>query len=104
MKRRNFLAGIAPLAAIPLVSYSGIKKESAEDQQFIEVLKYTLPFGENKGRTEKYYAEAAIPALTLLGIKNIGVFNVMYGPNSPSLYVMIPHDNMESVMTYRKNC
>lgn len=101
MKRRNFLAGIAPLAAAPLVSYSGVKNELAEDQQFIEVLKYTLPFGENKGRTEKYYAEAAIPALTLLGIKNIGVFNVMYGPNSPSLYVMIPHDNLESVMTYQ---
>jgi len=101
MKRRNFLAGMAPLAVTPLAAYSGIKKASAEDQQYIEVLKYTLPHGSNKGRTEKYYAEAAIPALSILGIKNIGVFNVMYGPNDPSLYVMIPHDNLESLMTYQ---
>ena len=101
MKRRNFLAGLGPLAVAPMVAYSDVKKQTAEDQQYIEVLKYTLPLGSNKGRTEKYYADAAIPALNKLGIDNIGVFNVMYGPNDPSLYVMIPHDNMESVMTYR---
>jgi hypothetical protein len=101
MKRRNFLAGIAPLAITPFAAYSGIKKASAEDQQYIEVLKYTLPLGSNQGRTEKYYDEAAIPALNKLGINDIGVFKVMYGPNNPSLYVMIPHDDMESVMTYQ---
>lgn len=101
MKRRNFLAGLGPLAVAPLAAYSEIKKTSAEDQQYIELLKYTLPPGSNKGRVEKFYADAAIPALTKLGIDNIGVFSVMYGPNDPSLYVLIPHDNIESVMTYQ---
>lgn len=102
MKRRNFLAGLGPLAIAPLAGYSGTKKINAEVQQYIEVLKYTLPLGDNKGRTEKYYADAAIPALNKLGINNIGVFNVMYGPNDPSLYVLIPHDNMDSVMSYQE--
>ena len=101
MKRRNFLAGLGPLAVAPLAAYSEIKKTSADDQQYIELLKYNLPLGSNKGRVEKFYADAAIPALTKLGIDNIGVFSVMYGSNDPSLYVMIPHDNMESVMTYQ---
>lgn len=102
MKRRNFLAGLGPLAVAPLAAYSEIKKTSAEDQQYIEVLKYTLPLGSNQGRVEKFYADAAIPALNKLGIENIGVFGVKYGPNSwTSLYVMIPHDTMDSVMTYQ---
>ena len=75
MKRRNFLTGLGPLAIAPLAAYSEIKKTNANDQQYIEVLKYTLPFGDNKGRTEKYYEEAAIPALNKLGIENVGVFN-----------------------------
>ncbi|NJN26957.1 MAG: NIPSNAP family containing protein [Cyclobacteriaceae bacterium] len=100
MKRRNFLAGIGPLAAAPLIGFSA--ETQAEDQQFIEILKYKLPFGENKSRTEKYYAEAAIPALNKMGIENIGVFNVMYGPNAPSLYVVIPHDSMQSVLDYQQ--
>jgi hypothetical protein len=102
MKRRNFLAGLGPLAIAPLAAYSEIKKTNANDQQYIEVLKYTLPFGDNKGRTEKYYEEAAIPALNKLGIENVGVFNVMYGPNDPSLYVIVPHDNLDSAMTYQE--
>ena len=102
MKRRNFLVGLGPLAAAPLVGYSSTMNTFAENQQYIEVLKYTLPLGENKGRTEKYYAEAAIPALNKLGIENIGVFTVMYGPNNPTLYVVIPHDNLESVMNYQQ--
>jgi len=102
MKRRHFLAGIGPLAVAPIVGYSNNMNTSAENQQYIEVLKYTLPLGDNKGRTEKYYAEAAIPALNKLRIENIGVFNVIYGSNAPSLYVFIPHNTLESVMTYQE--
>ncbi len=101
MKRRNFLAGLGPLAIAPMAAYSNVKNASAENQQYIEVLKYKLPHGSNKGRVEKYYADAAIPALNKLGIKDIGVFKIMYGPNDPTLLVIIPHDDMDSVMTYR---
>lgn len=101
MKRRNFLAGIGPLAVAPAFSFSS-KNTQAEGQQYLEWIKYTLPGGSNKGRVEKYYRDAAIPALNKLGINNVGVFNVMYGPNSPSLYVLIPHDSMESLMTYQQ--
>ena len=102
MKRRNFIAGLGPLAVAPLAAYSEVRETSSENQQYIELLKYTLPLGSNKRRTEKFYADAAIPALTKLGINNIGVFNVMYGPNDPSLYVLIPHDNLDSLMTYQE--
>lgn len=102
MKRRNFLAGLGPLAAAPVASFTNIHTTAEHEGQYLEWIKYALPPGTNKKRTENYYQEAAIPALNKLGIKNIGVFNVMHGPNEPSLYVLIPHDNLDSLMTYQQ--
>ncbi len=102
MKRRNFLAGIGPLAVAPALSFAGTQNSVEDNQQYLEWIHYTLPAGSNKSRVEKYYETAAIPALNKLGISDIGVFNVIYGPNSPSLYVLIPHNSLNSVMTYQQ--
>ncbi len=99
MKRRNFIAGVGTLAAVPAISFAEVQKKKDDGRQFIEWIKYTLPSGSNKGRVEKYYKDAAIPALNKMGISNIGVFNVTHGPNEPALYVLIPHDNLDSVMS-----
>ena len=102
MKRRNFLAGLGPLAAAPL--YAGATTADTNDhhEQYLEWIKYTLPTGSNKGRVENYYKNAAVAALNRLGINDVGVFNVMYGPNDPSLYVLIPHDSVDSLMGYQQ--
>jgi len=102
MKRRNFLAGLGPLAIAPMVSLANTNSREAVEQQYLEWIKYSLPLGTNKGRVEQYYQDAAVEALNKLGIKDIGVFNVMYGPNDPSLYVLIPHDSVDSLMTYQQ--
>ena len=102
MKRRNFLAGLGPLAVAPFGSFANIQRTNEDEGQYLEWIKYSLPTGTNKSRTEKYYQEAAIPALNKLGIQNIGVFNVMYGHKEPSLYVLIPHDSLDSLMTYQQ--
>ena len=100
MKRRNFLAGLGPLAIAPVVSMANTNNTLASDQQFLEWIRYTLPNRSNK-RVEKYYEEAAVPVLNKLGITDIGVFNVMYGPNDPSLYVLIPHNTADSLLNYQ---
>ncbi|UCG56755.1 MAG: NIPSNAP family protein, partial [Phycisphaerales bacterium] len=43
--------------------------------------------------------EVGIGAMNRIGIGPVGVFNVMYGPNSPSLYVLMVHKSLESVVT-----
>lgn len=102
MKRRNFLAGLGPLAVAPIVSMgNSVNKSDADDQQYFEWIRYTLPNRGDK-RVELYYEQAAVPALNRMGIKDVGVFNVMYGPNDPSMYVLIPHDSYESLMTYQE--
>jgi len=101
MKRRNFLAGLGPLTIAPLMSDASVLSPKAEEGQYLEWIKYTLPTGSNKNRVEKYYESVGVQALNSLGIADIGVFNVMYGPNEPSLYVLIPHNNLESAMNYQ---
>ncbi len=96
------MTGLAPLAAAPIFSYGNTLQTNADDRQYFEWLKYTLPTGKNKGRVENYYEKAAIPALNKMGITDIGVFYIKYGQNSPTLYVLIPHDSLDSLMNYRQ--
>jgi hypothetical protein len=46
-----------------------------------------------------YARDALVPALRRLGTGPVGVFNVAIGPDSPTLYVLIPHPSIESVAT-----
>lgn len=101
MKRRSFLAGLGPLAIAPMVSYANTNQADEVGGQYLEWIRYTLPNRADK-RVELYYEEAAVPALNKLGINDIGVFNVMYGPNDPSMYVLIPHDSIDSLLSYQK--
>ena len=101
MKRRNFLAALGPLAMAPIALKANISESSTDHRQYLEWIHYTLPGRRNK-QVEEYFETAAIPALNRLGIKNIGVFSVLYGPNAPSLYVLIPHDSATSVMNYQE--
>jgi len=34
-----------------------------------------------------------------IGIEAVGVFNVVYGPNKPTMYVLLVHKSLESVAT-----
>ncbi len=42
--------------------------------------------------TESYIADALIPALNRLGIAPVGAFHLDIGPETPTLYVLLPAD------------
>jgi len=100
MKRRNFLAASIALSAAPLSAISAqTSKKSNKQQQYIELVKYRLHTGNKKNRVADFMKDVAIPSMNRNGIERVGVFSVLYGPNEPSLYVLIPHNSMESVLT-----
>jgi hypothetical protein len=101
MKRRYFLAALGPLAMTPIALTVNAGESSDDPRQYMEWIHFTLP-GRRDRQVEKYFEDAAIPALNRLGIKDIGVFSVLYGPSAPSLYVLIPHDSAASVMSYQE--
>ena len=49
--------------------------------------------------TENYLSTALIPALNRLGISPIGVFNLTLGPETPTIYVLIPSTSVETLVT-----
>lgn len=101
MKRRNFLATLGPLAMAPIALHAKDEEPGGDTRQYLQWIHYTLPGRQDK-RVEAYFEKAAIPALNRIGIKDIGVFSVLYGPNEPSLYILIPHDSSASLKNYQQ--
>lgn len=100
MKRRDFIAVAGAAAATPLATFASADPIAAPgDRQYIELQKYQLLPGSKQGLVHDYLEKAAIPAYNRLGINPVGVFQVVYGENAPSLYVLLPHPSLESVVT-----
>ncbi|OVE78681.1 hypothetical protein BVY01_04800 [bacterium I07] len=99
MKRRDFLAASAAMGTMTL---QRSPKPSMKNRQYLELLHIQPHVGSKKGKVSDFYRDVAIPALNRLGIESVGFFNVLFGPNQPSFYVLIPHQTMESVFMTRE--
>ncbi|UCD49983.1 MAG: NIPSNAP family protein [Phycisphaerales bacterium] len=98
MNRRSFMAaGLAGLTATEALTASD-NTTASSSRQFFELRQYYLGTGANKGRVGKFLQEAGIPAMNRIGINPVGVFEAMYGPNQPTLYVLMVHPSLESVL------
>jgi NIPSNAP protein len=98
MKRRDFMAaGLAALATTQTLAASD-HPTTPSPRQFFEMRQYYLRTGSNKGRVGKFLQETGIPAMNRIGIKPVGVFEPMYGPNQPTLYVLLVHPSLDSVL------
>jgi hypothetical protein len=100
MKRRDFLAStLAASAGLASASAAGAQESKAATRDYYELRVYHLTNGSKVKLMHSYLREAAVPALNRIGIKPVGVFNTLVGPDSPSLYVLLPHRSLESVAT-----
>jgi hypothetical protein len=104
MKRSEFLTAAGAMSVLPMMGMSsGTKSNAGESNQIIELIQYQLHVGPSQRLVSDFYKDVAIPALNRLGIKNVGVFSVVYGSNAPSLFVIVPHKSLESVYTDNEN-
>ncbi len=105
MKRREFLASSLAASASAGMAYgdtggAGSASETeTQAREFYELRYYQLHRGPGVKLTNDYLRDAAIPALNRAGIRPVGVFEILVGPESPSLYVLIPHPSADSVVT-----
>jgi hypothetical protein len=87
-------AGIAgATAALPARS---AETENAPAREYYELRQYHLRRGAKQKVVDDYLREAAIPALNRLGVGPIGVFTVIVGPDSPTVYMLLPHKSLEA--------
>jgi hypothetical protein len=100
MKRRAFLQSSLALAGGGAVASSlrvSAEESGAGQRQFYELQLYHLRRGPQTGLFDNFYRDAAIPALNRAGIAQVGVFSVMVGPESPTMYVLLAHPSLESL-------
>ncbi len=101
MKRRAFLkASLAAAGAAGLPSMlAKAAEKDAGGREFYELRRYHLRKGPKQKLFDDFYRQAAIPAMNRAGISPVGVFSVAIGPDSPTMYVLMPHKSLESFAT-----
>lgn len=78
---------------------SGAARAAARPAEFYELRRYRLRRGPGQGIVDTYLRTAALPAWQRAGVGPIGVFSVMIGADSPSLYVLLVHKTLDSIAT-----
>jgi hypothetical protein len=105
MIRRDFVAGSlgASLASIlgQSTSASARAAEGAPSTapQVLELRRIRLRAGPMVARYNDYAKNALVPALNRAGVKPVGAFTVAFGPDAPSVYLLLPHASGDSVVT-----
>jgi len=101
MNRRDFLKSSAAAsgAALAVGGVASAADDTAPQRQYYELRQYHLRRGPKTELFDRFYREAAIPALNRAGIERVGVFGVATGPDSPTQYVLLPHPTLESLIT-----
>ena len=95
MERRTFLTSTlaaSALAATAPRSYLQGAQETAEGKgrEFYQLRRYHLISGPQRKICDDFFRDALVPALNRLGSSPIGVFDVSIGPETPSIYVLMP--------------
>jgi hypothetical protein len=66
------------------------------EQVYYELIQYQVVNNSQMDKIEAYWKDAAIPAFNRLGIELIGVFKPQFGAHGLDLFVVIPHNTIES--------
>jgi len=106
MDRRSFVGGSLGAALGPTLA-AGAHADpqgtsasgAAARPQIFELRRYQFRFGPMEMRYAEYAKNALVPALNRAGIKPVGAFSVSMGPDTPAVYILLPHPNAESVVT-----
>jgi hypothetical protein len=105
MQRRAFL-GASTAAALAhsqvLTAASGPGGELPPAQGgsalLLELRRYRLRNGPMATRFAAYAKDALVPALGRAGISPLGAWNVSFGTDSPTLFLLLPHAGAESLV------
>src|SRR5258708_8997607 len=104
MERRKFLASSLAASALA-VTTTGSYAEAAQGamqgkgREFYQLRRYHLNSGPQRKLCDDFFRDALLPALVRLQISPVGVFDVSIGPETPSIYVLMPSLSAESLAT-----
>ncbi|HEV2132692.1 MAG TPA: NIPSNAP family protein [Terracidiphilus sp.] len=100
LDRRRFLATTLATSAFSTVELARPQtatpgSSNGKPRQYYELRTYSLRSGRQSQITGQYVSSALIPALNRLGITPVGAFNLTIGPDTPTLYLLLPCDHLD---------
>jgi hypothetical protein len=105
MQRRKFLTSsltASALAATAPVGYlQGTPQAVSSDgkgREFYQLRCYHLSSGPQRKLCDDFFREALLPALNRLAIAPVGVLDLAIGPETPSIYVLMPSLSLETLV------
>ena len=98
MNRRDFLTATSAAGVAGMTSLAGAAESDAGDREYFEFRQYYLHTGSKKNQVGNFLSRVGIPAMNRIGIGPVGVFQAKYGPSDPTLYVMLVHKSLDSVV------
>lgn len=103
MQRRRFLASSLAASALGFSAsnsdlQAGQQGSESNAREYYELRRYHLQSGPQQKLTSSFVADALIPALNRLSMKPVGAFDLYVGPETPSLYVLIPSTSLETLV------
>ncbi len=98
MKRRSFLASAFAATSAAALAANG-QSAVGNARQYYALRRYQLQNGTQRKLTDSYLKEALVPGLNRLGVNPVGVLSPQIGPESPSFYVLLPYDSVETLVT-----
>src|SRR5438445_2918329 len=104
MQRRKFLASSLAASALAIArpgSYLGAAEDGAQkkDREFYQLRRYHIISGPQRKLCDDFFSGALIPALNRLGIGPVGVFDLSIGPDTPTIYLLMPGTSAETLAT-----
>ncbi|WP_263357612.1 NIPSNAP family protein [Acidicapsa ligni] len=100
MERRRFLTTSLGASALALGARNlPAQSPVAAGREYYELRQYHLQSGPQSKLVENYLSSALIPALNRLGMSPIGAFNLTVGPETPTIYVLIPSNSLDTLVT-----
>lgn len=104
MERRKFLASSLAASALA-VTARGSALEAAQGamstkgREFYQLRRYHINSGPQRKLCDDFFRDALIPALNRLSISPVGIFDLTIGPDTPTIYVLMPGLSAEGVAT-----
>jgi hypothetical protein len=104
MERRVFLAASTTAALAHSRELAADPRDGAAPAPggkplLLELRRYRLRNGPLQTRFSAYAKEALVPALGRAGIAPVGAWTVSFGSHSPTLHLLLPHKDAESLLT-----
>lgn len=106
MKRREFLktslVASAAAATTTSIAHAAENSATAPEREFYELRRYHLRHGPMRARFDEYYKNIAVPAWNRAGVRAVGVFDVMIGPDQPTRFVLLPFQSASALNEARE--